>query len=406
MDMDASEEAFRQSAVLYDIGDGLVNWLVYEPADQPQAPPGRTTTTATPQDIELLHKEAKTRWGEGLGGLIECTLDPYKNDIYDIRFPLTSFVNHQHNVCVLGDAAHPIVPNFAKGSNLAIHDALVLAKCARNALTIPEWMAEYSDTRVNECRRLVLLSRHLGRVRMGMPLLVETNNGNQQLEQTSNSIYPLATSEQVLEAQILEAGVPTSALPLGRDFKPLWDFLERQQLPSHQRGIHLRDDIHVSPTTTTPPPPLSLVAANHISRGTSNVDRLVHFYQNILGLSIQDDRPDFGFGGAWLQLPGGMPFHIIESDTQKPPPVSSSSYSHTNNSTADIDSMIMPPERFIRRSEHLAFTVNDINQAKEQLKAHSIPFAVNFVPGTNITQLFLYDPDGNGVEIGNFDVDN
>jgi 2-polyprenyl-6-methoxyphenol hydroxylase-like FAD-dependent oxidoreductase/catechol 2,3-dioxygenase-like lactoylglutathione lyase family enzyme len=409
MNMDASEyEAgnknkngrARQSAVLYDIGDGLVNWLVYDPVDQPKAPPGRTTTTATPQDIELLHKEAKTRWGEGLGGVIECTLDPYQNDIYDIRFPLTSFVNQpENNVCVLGDAAHPITPHFAKGSNLAIHDALVLAKCARNALTIPEWMAEYSDTRVNECRRTVLLSRHLGRVRNGMPLLVESNsNGNQLtrvLEQTSNIISPLPTSGQVLEAQILEAGIPTSALPLGRDFMPAWDFLQRQ-LPLHQRGIFLRDDIHVAP-------PLSLVAANHISRGTSNVERLVHFYQKILGFCLLDDRPDFGFGGAWLQLPGGMPFHIIESDAQKPKPASSSC-SNINiimAGNAD-DGIIMPPERYIRRSEHIAFTVNDIDQAKEQLKAHSIPFAVNYVPGTNITQLFLYDPDGNGVEIGDF----
>jgi 2-polyprenyl-6-methoxyphenol hydroxylase-like FAD-dependent oxidoreductase/catechol 2,3-dioxygenase-like lactoylglutathione lyase family enzyme len=392
----------RQSAVLYDIGDGLVNWLIYDPADQPKAPPGRTTTTATPQDIEVLQKEAKGRWGEGLGGVIECTPDPFQNDIYDLRFPLTSFVNQRGNICVLGDAAHPITPHFAKGSNLAIHDALVLAKCARSAVTIPEWMAEYSDARVNECRRTLLLSRHLGRVRNGMPLYVETTNNNSNgsqpvrlPEQTSNISSPFG---QDLEAQILEAGIPTCALPLGKHFMPAWDFLERE-LPFHQRGIFLRDDIHA-------PPPLALVAANHVSRGTSNVSRLLHFYQKILGMSVMDDRPDFGFGGAWLLLPGGLPFHIIESDALKPKPVSSS------GSDIDImaagnadDGIIMPPERFIRRSEHIAFTVNDIEQAKEQLKAHSIPFAVNYVPGTNITQLFLYDPDGNGVEIGNFDVD-
>ena len=218
------------------------------------------------------------------------------------------------------------------------------------------------------------------------------------LEQTSNIISPLPTSGQALDAQILEAGIPTSALPLGSYFMPAWDFLQRE-LPLHQRGIFLRDDIHAAP-------PLKLVAANHISRGTSNVSRLVYFYHKILGMCLMDDRPDFGFGGAWLQLPGGMPFHIIESDTQKPKPVSSSSGSNINVMAGNADDgIIMPPERYIRRSEHIAFTVNDIEQAKEQLKAHSIPFAVNYVPGTNITQVFLYDPDGNGVEIGNFDID-
>ena len=31
-------------------------------------------------------------------------------------------------------------------------------------------------------------------------------------------------------------------------------------------------------------------------------------------------------------------------------------------------------------------------------------FAVNTIPGTEIEQLFFYDPDGNGVEIGNLDI--
>ena len=134
--------------------------------------------------------------------------------------------------------------------------------------------------------------------------------------------------------------------------------------------------------------PLQLMAVNHISRETQDVNGLVRFYTNVLGLQKMD-RPNFGFGGFWLQLPGGVALHIIERDPEKPTPQQQGG---------------VPPERFIRRSEHVALTVSDIEQAKETLKEHGIVFAVNTVPGTEIEQLFFYDPDGNGVEIGNFDI--
>ena len=66
-------------------------------------------------------------------------------------------------------------------------------------------------------------------------------------------------------------------------------------------------------------------------------------------------------------------------------------------------------ERFIRRSKHLAFTVSNIDTAMNALDAHGIRFEMNEVISTtrlrkDVTQLFLYDPDGNGIELGNFDV--
>ena len=60
-------------AVLYDIGSGLVNWLVYENRSAPAAAPGRTTTAATPDDIRSLRSRARACWGDGLGRVIEAT---------------------------------------------------------------------------------------------------------------------------------------------------------------------------------------------------------------------------------------------------------------------------------------------------------------------------------------------
>lgn len=36
------------------------------------------------------------------------------------------------------------------------------------------------------------------------------------------------------------------------------------------------------------------------------------------------------------------------------------------------------------------------------LKAHDIGFHVNTVPGTGVRQVFFFDPDGNGIELGDF----
>jgi len=164
-----------------------------------------------------------------------------------------------------------------------------------------------------------------------------------------------------------------------------------------------KDFLPSSFSPVTGPGPLSITGVNHISRETCDVERLASFYREVLGLA-QIPRPDFGFGGAWFQLPGGgksTTLHIIQRDPQKP----SAAPGETLQDAADLlGAGCRAPERFIRRGHHLALTVQDIEAAKRGLTAHGIGYAVNAVPGTQVVQLFVYDPDGNGIEIGNFDV--
>ena len=39
----------------------------------------------------------------------------------------------------------------------------------------------------------------------------------------------------------------------------------------------------------------------------------IEFYTNVLGLTVRTDRPNFPFGGAWLDL-GGQQVHLIEAE--------------------------------------------------------------------------------------------
>ena len=50
---------------------------------------------------------------------------------------------------------------------------------------------------------------------------------------------------------------------------------------------------------------------HHVSINVSDVDAAKDFYVDVLGLTERADRPDFGFGGAWLDL-GGQQVHLIE----------------------------------------------------------------------------------------------
>src|SRR5260370_18924780 len=52
---------------------------------------------------------------------------------------------------------------------------------------------------------------------------------------------------------------------------------------------------------------------HHVSINVSDVPAARDFYTGVLGLTERTDRPDFGFGGAWLDA-GRPPVHLIEAD--------------------------------------------------------------------------------------------
>jgi len=513
-----AEEENEEHAVLYDIGGGVLNWLVYSVRATPAAAEGRTTLSAPPQhEVGRMKQRASARWGAGLGALIAATPQPFCTDVYDLRVPLSSFVHptlpaeteknnnktdvgseeknrlsdaagsdgaavteSAFNFALLGDAAHPVTPHLAKGSNLAICDAFALAAAAEDATSLQALLRAYSSSRCAEGARVLLLARHLGFVRNGK------GNSSSPMASRPPSLPPLpllppSNCETTLIAQVKNAGLPTRTLPIGGAFEGVWDwvnahlieedgmesketvtsaqlkrgfFLERHENAqgdtasiaaavkataqaaaeggetsvSQASSLQLPSSAAAAtPLPPLPPPPLEIVELNHVSFETRNVAQLTEFYENVLGLP-RLPRPDFGFGGAWFKLgPNGVQLHIIERDPLKPPedgaaaPSSAAGAGDAGSSevgtapgkavslASSTSPNLLPlpqnpraEERFIRRSHHLALTVANIDDAKARLEAHRVPFATNAVPNTNIVQLFLYDSDGNGVEIGNF----
>ena len=107
---------------------------------------------------------------------------------------------------------------------------------------------------------------------------------------------------------------------------------------------------------------------HHVSLNVSDVARALTFYRDLLGMA-ELPRPDFSFGGAWLDAGSGRQVHLIEA-----------------NVPTDL-------------GQHMAFQVLDLDAVIGQLRAagHEAPSAVS-VGGTAIRQTFVSDPDGNRIE--------
>jgi|SRR5579862_3712389 len=108
-------------------------------------------------------------------------------------------------------------------------------------------------------------------------------------------------------------------------------------------------------------------AVHHVSVNVADVDKSVDFYTTVLGLRLRSDRPDFGFGGAWLDA-GGQQVHLIEAAV---------------------------PEN---RGQHFALQVADIVAVVEELRGRGLAVS-DPVPVNQNFQAFLDDPDGNAIEL-------
>ena len=113
---------------------------------------------------------------------------------------------------------------------------------------------------------------------------------------------------------------------------------------------------------------------HHASLIVENLNIALAFYQEVLGLEIDDSRPDLGYPGVWLILPEQQQIHLMELD--------------------DPDKNSKRPEHG-GRDHHIAFSVSSIEKIAKSLDALEIPFTKS---KSGRKALFCRDPDGNALE--------
>jgi glyoxylase I family protein len=109
------------------------------------------------------------------------------------------------------------------------------------------------------------------------------------------------------------------------------------------------------------------LAVHHVSINVDDVDAALAFYVDVLGFTEREDRPDFGFGGAWLDV-GGQQVHLIEAGVP-----------------SDL-------------GQHFAVQVEDIDVTVAELRDRGQTVSDPKPVATNL-QAFLHDPAGNTIEL-------
>lgn len=113
---------------------------------------------------------------------------------------------------------------------------------------------------------------------------------------------------------------------------------------------------------------------HHVSLIVEDLNIALAFYQEVLGLEIDKTRPDLGYPGAWLTLPGQQQIHLMQLD--------------------DPDKNSERPEHG-GRDRHVAFAVSSTDKIAASLDALEIPYTKS---RSGRKALFCRDPDGNALE--------
>jgi catechol 2,3-dioxygenase-like lactoylglutathione lyase family enzyme len=120
---------------------------------------------------------------------------------------------------------------------------------------------------------------------------------------------------------------------------------------------------------------VSVGVLHHFNIRTRKLADTVRFYEDILGLE-KGARPDFAFPGAWMYSEGTPVVHLVDisatDEAQKP------------------DSGVV---------HHVAFISTGFDGMKERLRSKGMAFDSRQVPGGELWQIFVGDPNGVMIEL-------
>lgn len=117
-----------------------------------------------------------------------------------------------------------------------------------------------------------------------------------------------------------------------------------------------------------------ILKLHHTSLIVKDLSVALTFYKEVLGLVVDDRRPDLGYPGAWLILPENQQLHLMVLDNP--------------------DQNSIRPEHG-GRDHHIAFTVSSIEKIAASLEERGMTFSKS---KSGRKALFCRDPNGNALE--------
>ncbi len=136
-----------------------------------------------PQGIEIPKGERKKvalqtfeGWYNPIETVIKATEESaiLHHDIFD-RKPIVKW--SKGKITLVGDAAHPMLPNLGQGGAQAMEDAVVLANCLSTSNSVAESLRIFEEKRIPRTSRIIVQSRRMARlVQMENPIAIKVRN--------------------------------------------------------------------------------------------------------------------------------------------------------------------------------------------------------------------------------------
>jgi catechol 2,3-dioxygenase-like lactoylglutathione lyase family enzyme len=120
---------------------------------------------------------------------------------------------------------------------------------------------------------------------------------------------------------------------------------------------------------------VSVGVLDHFNIRTRKLADTVRFYQDIMGLE-KGARPNFAFPGAWMYSEGKAVVHLVDISQTEEPQKPDSGVVH-----------------------HVAFASRDFAGMKQRLETKRMEFDSRQVPGGDLWQIFVNDPNGVMIEL-------
>ncbi|XP_042516782.1 uncharacterized protein YwkD-like [Macadamia integrifolia] len=134
------------------------------------------------------------------------------------------------------------------------------------------------------------------------------------------------------------------------------------------------------------------VCLHHIARETSDLKRLAKFYQEILGFEVIESPKFSEFEVVWLRLPPAFSLHLIERNPE----------SRLPEGPYSTPEPIANPKN-LPRGHHICFAVSNFDSFVQTLKEKGVEVFQKTQPDGKTKQVFFFDPDGNGLEVGSWE---
>jgi catechol 2,3-dioxygenase-like lactoylglutathione lyase family enzyme len=131
---------------------------------------------------------------------------------------------------------------------------------------------------------------------------------------------------------------------------------------------------------------MPITELNHYLLVAKNLERTKKFYQDVLGLELASERPDFGFPGYWLKAGEHICVHLA---------------SQAPNKIRDQFLLKKHPKGTTGSGsvDHIAFLAKDPEQVRGRIQKHKVEMHYRSFPDAKLFQIFLKDPDDVTIEL-------